>query len=105
MARGADGLKESFRMAPEVVRRRVVVYGRVQGVGFRYSVRERALVDEIDGWVRNRPDGAVEAVFQGELERVERVVRFCGQGPRGAQVKGVDVREELPEELFGFEIR
>jgi acylphosphatase len=105
MARGADGLKESFQMAPEVVRRRVVVQGRVQGVGFRYSVRERAWTEGIDGWVRNRPDGTVEAVLQGELGRVERVLRFCRRGPRGAQVNGVDVRKERPEALTGFEIR
>jgi acylphosphatase len=81
------------------------MHGRVQGVGFRYAVRERAWTEGVDGWIRNRPDGTVEAVLQGELDRVERVIRFCRTGPRGARVDEVDVRDEPPEPLSGFEIR
>ncbi len=86
-------------------RRRVVVHGRVQGVFFRDSTRERALAHHVSGWVSNRPDGAVEAVFEGEPENVERLVRFCQSGPRSADVDDVEVVEEDPEGLSGFEVR
>ena len=59
----------------------------------------------MSGWVRNRADGAVEAVFEGEPEDVEALVEFCRRGPRGAEVERVDVEEESPEGLTGFEIR
>ena len=57
------------------------------------------------GWVRNRPDGTVEAVFEGEHEAVERLVDFCREGPRGARVDRVDVEAEEPEGLVGFRTR
>ncbi len=58
----------------------------------------------MSGWVRNRTDGAVEAVFEGEREGVEALVDFCRRGPRGAEVDRVEVEEELPEGLSGFRI-
>ena len=58
----------------------------------------------VSGWVRNRPDGAVEAVFEGEREDVEALVAFCSQGPRGADVERVDVEAESPEGLSGFRV-
>ena len=58
----------------------------------------------VAGWVRNRPDGAVEAVFEGEREDVEALVSFCRQGPRGAEVERVDVRNESVEGLAGFRV-
>ena len=64
-----------------MIRRRVVVYGRVQGVFFRDSTRRLAVQHGLAGWVRNRPEGAVEAVFEGELFAVERLVEFCRRGP------------------------
>jgi acylphosphatase len=88
-----------------VIRRRVVVSGFVQGVGFRYSVVRAAESRGVAGWVRNRADGAVEAVFEGEPEAVESLVRYCEQGPRGAEVDGVEVVEEEPEGLRGFSVR
>jgi len=88
-----------------VIRRRVVVHGYVQGVFFRDTVRRRAQQRGVSGWVANRPDGAVEAVFEGEPEAVERLVDFCREGPRGAQVDSVDVRDEDPEGLTGFNVR
>jgi len=88
-----------------VIRRRVVVHGRVQGVFFRESVRRLALQRRVAGWVANRSDGAVEAVFEGEPDAVERLVDFCRHGPRGAQVDSVDVEEEAPEALSGFAVR
>jgi acylphosphatase len=89
----------------QTVRRRVIVRGRVQGVFFRDSTRERARAHGASGWVRNRDDGAVEAVLEGPPDAVERVVRFLETGPPQASVEGVDVSEEGPEGLSGFEIR
>jgi acylphosphatase len=88
-----------------VIRRRVVVHGWVQGVFFRDTVRRRALADGIAGWVRNTPDGTVECVFEGAPDAVARLVAFCHEGPRGARVDRVDVVEEPPAGLTGFEIR
>jgi acylphosphatase len=85
-----------------MIRRRVVVHGRVQGVFFRDSTRRLAERERVAGWVRNRADGAVEAVFEGEPDAVERLVRFAREGPRGAQVERVEVAEEEPEGLRGF---
>ena len=84
------------------VRRRVLVHGRVQGVFFRDTLRERARAHGVAGWVRNRPDGAVEAVFEGSPEAVERLVRFSRTGPPRAAVERVEVIEEEREGLSGF---
>ena len=78
-------------------RTRVVVSGRVQGVFFRESVRRRAEQERVAGWVRNRADGTVEAVFQGGPEAVQRLVEFCRHGPRGAHVDDVETYEEPNE--------
>jgi acylphosphatase len=88
-----------------VIRRRVIVRGRVQGVFFRDTTRRRAAEAGVSGWVTNRADGAVEAVFEGDADAVERMVRFASEGPRGATVAEVEVSEEEPEGLSGFEIR
>ena len=85
-------------------RRHVLIYGFVQGVGFRFGVERAANARGVSGWVRNRPDGAVEAVFEGELEDVQALVEFCWQGPRGADVERVDVRNESAEGLAGFHV-
>ena len=89
----------------ETVARRVVVHGSVQGVFFRDTMRRRAESRRVRGWVRNCPDGTVEALFEGEPDAVESMVAFAGEGPRGAQVERVDVEEVGPEGLNGFEIR
>ena len=86
-------------------RRRVIVHGRVQGVGFRYSVARAAQSRGAAGWVSNRPDGTVEAVFEGEPESVESLVRLCRDGPAGAVVDRVEVVEEEPEGLTRFAVR
>jgi acylphosphatase len=88
-----------------VIRRRVVVHGHVQGVFFRDATRRLAQQHGVAGWVANRPDGAVEAVFEGEADEVERLVAFSRKGPRGAQVASVEVIEEEPEALRGFAVR
>jgi acylphosphatase len=88
-----------------VKRRRVVIHGQVQGVGFRYAVARAARSRGVAGWVRNRPDGTVEAVFEGDPDAVESLERLCREGPRGAVVTGVEVEEETPEGVSGFEVR
>lgn len=88
----------------ENVRRRVVVHGFVQGVFFRDTVRRQAVARGVAGWVRNTPDGAVEAVFEGKPDVVERLVELCRTGPRGARVDTIEVYEEEPEGLAGFRV-
>ena len=88
-----------------IVRRRVVVHGLVQGVFFRDSVRRQASRTGVSGWVRNTAEGAVEGVFEGAPEAVERLVAFCRDGPRGARVDRVEVIDETAEGISGFSIR
>lgn len=88
-----------------MVRRRVVVRGAVQGVGFRVSLARAAQTRGAAGWVRNRADGSVEAVLEGRDDAVASLVRWCGEGPRGARVDGVEVHEERPTGAARFEIR
>jgi acylphosphatase len=88
-----------------MIRRHVIVRGLVQGVFFRDSARRLAQRHGVSGWVANRADGAVEAVFEGEADAVERLVAFSRKGPRGAEVKSVEVTEEEPEGLSGFAVR
>lgn len=88
-----------------MIRRRAVVHGRVQGVFFRDTTRRMAESRGVAGSVSNRPDGTLEAVFEGESEAVESMLRFCREGPRGADVERVEVTEEEPAGLSGFAIR
>jgi acylphosphatase len=88
-----------------VIRRRVVIAGLVQGVFFRDSTRRLARQHGVSGWVANCADGTVEAVFEGEPDAVERLVSFSREGPRGARVDSVQVMEEEPDGLAGFDIR
>ena len=81
-----------------------MIYGFVQGVGFRFGVARAARTRDVSGWVRNRPDSAVEAVFEGRREDVEALVDFCRRGPRGAVVERVDVEEESAEGLIDFRV-
>ncbi len=91
--------------ADDRIRRRVVAHGRVQGVFFRDTMRRRASERGVAGWVRNRPDGTIEAAFEGPADAVDALVRFAHEGPRGAEVEAVEVSEEDPEGLAGFEVR
>ena len=88
-----------------MIRRRVIAHGRVQGVFFRDTTRRMARSRGLGGWVRNTPDGTVEAVFEGEEEAVESMVRWSRDGPRGAVVERVEVAHEEPEGLAEFRIR
>jgi acylphosphatase len=107
MARHADGTaaRDNRGMQGEPIRRRAVVHGRVQGVFFRDTARQRARGLGLSGWIRNRPDGTVEAVIEGEPQAVQEMLRELRVGPPRARVDRLDVTEEPPEGLSGFQIR
>lgn len=85
---------------------KVVITGRVQGVGFRASCQRQAVALGLTGWVRNRWDGAVEALFEGPAEAVDAMLAWCHQGPPMAYVTGVEVTPapDAPSEPW-FRIR
>ena len=87
-----------------MVRKRVLLAGRVQGVSFRWATQQLARRHGVTGWVRNCADGSVEAVFEGEEADVERLLVFCREGPVGASVSSVEVSDEPPEHLPSFRI-
>ena len=89
---------------PAPICRRVVVRGRVQGVFFRGATREEARRAGVRGWVRTREDGAVEAVFEGAPDAVERLVAFCRRGPPAARVEAVEVAPAEPPGEDGFRV-
>jgi acylphosphatase len=82
-----------------------VISGRVQGVFFRDTMRQRAEAAGVAGWVRNTLDGTVEAVFEGQPEAVDEMVEFSRRGPSRAEIAGVEVVDEDPEGLSGFDVR
>jgi len=83
----------------------VLIEGDVQGVGFRFSTERVATKLGLAGWVRNRPEGAVEAVFEGERSVVDQMVAWCHRGPSSAYVNNVNVNWESPSgDLAGFRI-
>ena len=82
------------KIAMEKVRARVIVEGRVQGVFFRHHTQETAFKLEVKGWVKNRRDGCVEAVFEGDREKVDQIIQWCHRGPSEARVKNVSVTLE-----------
>ena len=86
-------------------RARVVIRGRVQGVFFRVETRERARSLGLAGWVRNNPDGTVEAVFQGDRDRVDSMLAWCRRGPAAAHVEDVEVEWTEPRDERGFATR
>ena len=87
-----------------MIRRHVGVSGRVQGVWFRQACAEQARMTRVAGWIRNRRDGGVEAVFEGDAHSVEAMVEWCRRGPERALVTSVEVTEEEPEGLTGFRV-
>ncbi|WP_411721500.1 acylphosphatase [Mycetocola sp.] len=87
------------------IRRRVLVRGRVQGVGFRYWARSKAEHFGVHGWVRNRSDGSVEAEVEGEPGAVSEMIKAIGRGPAGAVVSDVEVSDLPPDGEVGFHIR
>lgn len=88
-----------------MVRAHVFVSGDVQGVFFRQETRNRAQSQGMAGWVKNLPDGRVEAVFEGPEDVVDQMVEWCRSGPRWAEVMDVEVTREGPEGLDTFEVR
>jgi acylphosphatase len=88
-----------------VVRRRVVASGRVQGVWFREMCRREADALGVTGWVANRRDGKVEAVFEGAPAAVDRMVAWARQGPPRGRVDHLDVSDEAPAGEQGFRVR
>ena len=88
------------------LRAHVIVHGRVQGVWFRASTKDEADRLGVTGWVRNLPDGSVEAVFEGDKKKVEEVVGWCHRGPSGANVSNVEISWDHFRKEFGhFDIR
>src|SRR4029453_14099105 len=100
---GAEALASVSHSA--AIRARVVVRGRVQGVWFRDSCRREAVARGGAGWGRNRMDDTVEAVFEGPEAAVAQCVAWCRTGPPRADVTGIDVTEEAPQGLAGFQVR
>jgi acylphosphatase len=88
-----------------VVRRRLVIHGRVQGVFFRDTLRTLAERHGVAGWARNTPEGTVETVLEGDEDALARLSVFAREGPEGAQVERVDEHDEEPQGLSGFSIR
>ena len=88
-----------------VIRRRVVAQGRVQGVFFRDTCRREASGRRVSGWITNREDGAVEAVFEGEASAVQALVDWAGHGPPQARVTQLEVNDEEPRGERGFSVR
>ena len=92
-------------MSDDTVRRRVTIKGDVQGVNFREAIRRKATEAGVAGWVTNRSDGTVEAVFEGPPEAVDQLVEFCREGPTAATVETVNVDDQRPEGVSGFDVR
>ncbi len=92
-------------MSPDVVRRRLILTGHVQGVFFRASVQEAAENEGVAGWASNRSDGSVEVVLEGPASAVESVLGYCRIGPVNARVDSAEIKEEDPKGLSGFQTR
>ncbi|HDH44376.1 MAG TPA: acylphosphatase [Thermococcus sp.] len=88
----------------EIVRAHLKIYGRVQGVGFRWSMQREAKKLGVNGWVRNLPNGSVEAVIEGEKERVEALIGWAHQGPAWARVTRVEISWKPPKGERGFRV-
>jgi acylphosphatase len=85
--------------------KRLVIRGRVQGVGYRYAMVDAAMASGVTGWVRNRRDGSVEALVQGEPAAIESIIAWCRRGPSTARVGAIDEIEATDELVTGFELR
>jgi acylphosphatase len=88
------------------VRAYVIFSGKVQGVWFRANTQQKAVELKVTGWVRNRPDGSVEAVFEGEKGRVETVINWCSNYQPYARVDNTEIRwEDFSNEFSRFDVR
>jgi acylphosphatase len=88
-----------------MIARHLVIRGRVQGVGFRFYMRAEAVRLGVAGWVRNRSDGSVEALVQGEEGSVDRLIAWTRRGPSSAKVTDVEIEERTPDTLEDFSTR
>jgi acylphosphatase len=86
------------------VRAHVLISGKVQGVGYRFSTQDMAVLLKVNGWIRNLRDGRVEAVFEASEEKVNEMLHWCRKGPPAADVTEFEVTYEPPEGLNGFEM-
>jgi acylphosphatase len=91
-------------MSNDVVARKVVVHGRVQGVFFRDSCRQQAERHRVTGWIRNEPDGSVGALFEGARDAVDALVTWCHEGPPRARVDRVETAEAGPTGSTAFDV-
>jgi acylphosphatase len=89
---------------PDRARAHIYVSGMVQGVSYRWYATQHARTREIGGWIRNLPDGRVEAVFEGPKPAVEELIAWCREGPRYARVSDVEVEWEEPEGVYEFDL-
>ena len=105
MGERARGTSEAMTQGGEGVRAHVWIAGRVQGVAFRAYTIDEASARRVTGWVRNTPDGRVEAVFEGERAVVEAMIAWCRKGPPAARVNSVEVTWEEPKGERGFTVR
>lgn len=87
-----------------ITRAHVWISGKVQGVGYRLSTQDEAIKLGVKGWVKNLPDGRVEAVLEGEKMAVEEMIQWCHHGPSGAVVQSVKVEGETPEGFPEFQV-
>jgi acylphosphatase len=92
-------------MSEDITSLRVRVEGIVQGVGFRQFLLMAAIQRKLDGWVRNRSDGSLEALVSGPTKAVEAFVGAATQGPQGAKVSAVDLHNSEPPAEKGFQLR
>ncbi|MBP6978915.1 MAG: acylphosphatase [Bacteroidales bacterium] len=83
----------------------ITIQGRVQGVSFRYYTLQQARLNDIRGYVRNKPDGSVFIEAEGEEEKLELFIRWCHDGPRWAIVENIEITEQKPGNFSGFTIR
>ncbi len=83
---------------------RIKIYGKVQGVGFRNFIKRNAEILNVKGWVKNCPDGTVEAHFEGGEENVNKLIELCKRGPIRAEVKKLDIEETKLEGFSDFKI-
>ncbi len=89
-----------------IIQAHVLISGKVQGVFFRSNTEDKAIGLGLKGWVKNLPDGRVEAVFEGNEEKVKEMVEWCKKGPRFSNVRKIDVEfERASNEFKDFEIR
>ena len=87
------------------VQYQIKVFGRVQGVGFRYAARNQARALQLKGWVQNFPDGSVHSVVKGEAGACLKFMEWCRTGTGYSWVDKVEIEEMIPEEFDGFQVR